>query len=441
MAGAGGVGGAHEVYRGGRHREALELYSAALAAARGHAQRIALHSNRAACYPTLPAFHKAAEECTSVLELDTEHAGALMLRAQTLVTLKDYQSALFDVNRLIEINPSSEVYRNLHARLKTQLSLAPIPESDEESLYTEEDKEDLPPKDNMKNETALVKSDQPSAKLIPENKPVTKALKVEVLPNLHSKPEGLDYSKWDKVENDSSEDDDDDEEDDLPRYKFKVRTIGVCVKHEYPLLSSRALQLRFLDLSQGNKSGMKSCFQRNRGNRGLEHTAQHVLIIPTKPTNASGVLVSFPDTPSCQRAIHVGRGCDHRRLQAPLPGEAPDDLVFAYNGVGLLVPQATSSPSSSSYQQQHDDVVAQLLHEAADDGALLSFENRSSNSDESDEYQHAHCSLAEERRRRMVLSKVGTAVAHEEAKRWRLWRGGAPPWRQRRAARPAQPRH
>jgi tetratricopeptide (TPR) repeat protein len=64
---------------------------------------------------------QAAEECTSVLELDREHAGALMLRAQTLVTLKDYQSALFDVNRLIEINPSSEVYRNLHARLKTQL--------------------------------------------------------------------------------------------------------------------------------------------------------------------------------------------------------------------------------------------------------------------------------------------------------------------------------
>ncbi|KAE8795724.1 protein unc-45A [Hordeum vulgare] len=291
MAGAEAVERAHELYRGGRHREALELYSAALAAARGHAQRIALHSNRAACYLKLHDFHKAAEECTSVLELDTEHAGALMLRAQTLVTLKDYQSALFDVNRLIEINPSSEVYRNLHARLKTQLSLAPIPESDEESLYTEEDKEDLPPKDNTKNETALVKSDQPSAKLIPENKPVTKALKVEVPPNPPSKPEGtiqkpkghseldykeplteapkvqvspglykepltevpkvqvspnlpskpeywgtiqkpnghsgLDYSKWDKVEDDSSEDDEDDDEDDLPRYKFKVRTIGV----------------------------------------------------------------------------------------------------------------------------------------------------------------------------------------------------------------------
>lgn len=46
-----------------------------------------------------------------------------MLRAQTLVTLKEYHSALFDVNRLIELNPSSEVYQNLEARLKTQVVL------------------------------------------------------------------------------------------------------------------------------------------------------------------------------------------------------------------------------------------------------------------------------------------------------------------------------
>jgi len=60
MAGAGAaeVERAHELYRGGRHREALELYSAALAAARAPAQRIALHSNRAACYLKLHDFHK-----------------------------------------------------------------------------------------------------------------------------------------------------------------------------------------------------------------------------------------------------------------------------------------------------------------------------------------------------------------------------------------------
>jgi len=44
-----------------------------------------------------------------------------MLRAQTLVTLKEYQSALFDVTRLMELNPDSEVYQNLEARLRTQL--------------------------------------------------------------------------------------------------------------------------------------------------------------------------------------------------------------------------------------------------------------------------------------------------------------------------------
>jgi len=48
-----------------------------------------------------------------------------MLRAQTLVTLKEYQSALFDVNRLLEVNASSEVYLNLQARLKTQLVCPP----------------------------------------------------------------------------------------------------------------------------------------------------------------------------------------------------------------------------------------------------------------------------------------------------------------------------
>lgn len=50
-----------------------------------------------------------------------------MLRAQTLVTLKEYQSALFDVNRLMELNPSSDAYHNLQSRLKTQLvCISPI---------------------------------------------------------------------------------------------------------------------------------------------------------------------------------------------------------------------------------------------------------------------------------------------------------------------------
>ncbi|XP_076931832.1 uncharacterized protein LOC143597127 [Bidens hawaiensis] len=136
---------AHQMYRDGKYEEALDFYTEALSIAKSNPQKIALHSNRAACFLKLHRFNKAADECTAVLELDYEHTGALMLRAQTLVTLKEYHSALFDVNRLIELNPTSEVYQNLEARLKTQLSLAPIPEDETE---LEEDEEEDEVEDN-----------------------------------------------------------------------------------------------------------------------------------------------------------------------------------------------------------------------------------------------------------------------------------------------------
>lgn len=47
------------------------------------------------------------------------------------------------------------------------------------------------------------------------------------------KPKGhshLDYSRWDRVEEDSSDEDDDDSEEDeesRPQYRFRVRTVGV----------------------------------------------------------------------------------------------------------------------------------------------------------------------------------------------------------------------
>lgn len=43
-------------------------------------------------------------------------------------------------------------------------------------------------------------------------------------PKGHSR---LDYSRWDRVEDESSEDDDDEEEDSQPQFRFRVKTIGV----------------------------------------------------------------------------------------------------------------------------------------------------------------------------------------------------------------------
>ncbi|KAK7334918.1 hypothetical protein VNO80_26684 [Phaseolus coccineus] len=265
---------AHQMYREGRYEEALGFYTEAIALAKTNPQKIALHSNRAACFLKLHDFKKAAEECTSVLELDQKHSGALMLRAQTLVTLKEYHSALFDVNRLLELNPSSEVYQNLQARLKTQLSLAPIPESEEEFEEQEEEEPELiiegenekeemgekyssisnirteqkdelgkgivitecaaheaDPKFSMKqgrnqnDSKNTADSIAPKAPSRESNERHSKGWQTIPKPKGHS---ALDYARWDSVEDDSSDDNSDNEEEEsLPQYRFRVRTVGV----------------------------------------------------------------------------------------------------------------------------------------------------------------------------------------------------------------------
>ncbi|KAA0054651.1 peptidyl-prolyl cis-trans isomerase FKBP5 [Cucumis melo var. makuwa] len=266
---------AHQMYREGLYVEALRFYTEALSMAKTKSQRIALHSNRAACHLKLHDFNKAAEECTWVLELDHKHTGALMLRAQTLVTLKEYHSALFDVNRLIELNPSSEVYQNLHTRLKTQLVwtyyfllLSYCLFSNQFNVYAANEKcnegkeyavtpsfaQIQKPEHNCNLiEKKIIKTTQGNCGLseverVNQKVEVKLTTKSEVVapreqikkgittqgPNgwqTIPKPKGhsaLDYARWDRVEDDSSEDDDDDEEEDSgPQFRFRVRTVGV----------------------------------------------------------------------------------------------------------------------------------------------------------------------------------------------------------------------
>lgn len=193
---------AHQKYRAAQYAEALELYTEALNAATQLNHQIALHSNRAACHLKLQEYKLAAEECSAVLELDAKHAGALMLRAQTLVALKDYHSALFDVNRLLEINPDSEVYHNLQTRLKTQMALAPIPEADHES----------PPGSPSHPQRKL-------PALAPPPKPAGWAAIPK--PKGHT---GVDYSRWSGLGDDVSSDDEEEEE---PQYRYRLTNVGL----------------------------------------------------------------------------------------------------------------------------------------------------------------------------------------------------------------------
>ncbi|KAK6934782.1 hypothetical protein RJ641_034937 [Dillenia turbinata] len=260
---------AHQLYRDGRHEEALGFYTEALSMAKSKPQKIALHSNRAACFLKLHNFKKAAEECTSVLELDQNHTGALMLRAQTLVTLKEYHSALFDVNRLMELNPSSEVYRNLEARLKTQLvpderskmacnkgnlqvvtfssshvrkSLAPIPECEAEQEEEEEEvvKTEVVERNYEEKNVVdpVVQKEQKAEStgnfevIASQKQIVNNGLSEENSRGWQAiaKPKGhsrLDYSRWDSVDDDSSEDEDDEDDESQLQYRFRVRNVGV----------------------------------------------------------------------------------------------------------------------------------------------------------------------------------------------------------------------
>ncbi|KAG7595348.1 Tetratricopeptide repeat [Arabidopsis thaliana x Arabidopsis arenosa] len=255
----------HQLYRDGKYKEALLFFTEALTAAKAKPQKIALHSNRAACFLKLNDFNKAAEECTCVLELDQKHSGALSLRAQTLVSLKDYQSALFDVTRLMELNPDSKVYQNLEARLRTQLSLAPIPESEAE-LEEDEEESDVEQQDTQdkksreferrdkrfesvvsirrdietQGEDANINKGEVVAPKTPEVREQN-SKEVPLLSGKQSnawqaipKPKGhstLDYARWDTVEDDSSEEEDDEDSDDSdespPQYRFRVKTVGV----------------------------------------------------------------------------------------------------------------------------------------------------------------------------------------------------------------------
>jgi len=60
---------AHQMYREGRYEEALGFYTEAIAMAKTNPQKIALHSNRAACFLKLHDFKKVTCLSRSLLNL------------------------------------------------------------------------------------------------------------------------------------------------------------------------------------------------------------------------------------------------------------------------------------------------------------------------------------------------------------------------------------
>ncbi|KAL5568752.1 hypothetical protein UlMin_025327 [Ulmus minor] len=197
---------AHQMYCEGRYEEALGFYSEVLAMAKTKLQKTTLHSNRAACYLKFHDFKK----------LDQNHTGALILRVQNLVILKEYHLALFDVNQLIELNPSSEIrgeieiYEEKEGGLNVK-SKATVQSVDLSSSTTA-------------NEN-VISPKPPTKKVVSEQ---GKDLKVNFVKNTPLAEVGhltLDYGRWNRVED--NDDDEDEDEEDQPQDQFCLKTIGV----------------------------------------------------------------------------------------------------------------------------------------------------------------------------------------------------------------------
>lgn len=133
-------------------------------------------------------------------------------------------------------------------------SLAPIPE-DEAELEEEEDENDAKQEhckeedtreaeegedggDQMMEEVVVDEQKAEVEVVNPKTEVTTQTKSVGKLSEEQSsgwqaipKPKGhsqLDYSRWDRVEDESSEDDEEEDEDESqPQYRFRVRTVGV----------------------------------------------------------------------------------------------------------------------------------------------------------------------------------------------------------------------
>lgn len=75
------------------------------------------HCNRAACHLSLEDFELAAEDCTKALDRNPIYIKAIMRRCQAQEALTNYDEALLDAKRCLELDPTNAVAAEAVPRL------------------------------------------------------------------------------------------------------------------------------------------------------------------------------------------------------------------------------------------------------------------------------------------------------------------------------------
>mmetsp|Transcript_4489 Transcript_4489/g.5202 ORF Transcript_4489/g.5202 Transcript_4489/m.5202 type:complete len:228 (-) Transcript_4489:34-717(-) len=100
----------NECFKEKNYLEAIEYYSDALDYAPEedsfNYSKAVYYSNRAACFLYLKRYEEVIDDCTFALELEPRYVKALTRRSQAYEALDELESALEDMNKVVEIDPT-----------------------------------------------------------------------------------------------------------------------------------------------------------------------------------------------------------------------------------------------------------------------------------------------------------------------------------------------
>lgn len=71
-------------------------------------QRAIYFSNRAACHMRLEEYSEAAIDCSAALDLHPTYVKALVRRASAFEAINDYEAALTDLRKVVELEPQNK---------------------------------------------------------------------------------------------------------------------------------------------------------------------------------------------------------------------------------------------------------------------------------------------------------------------------------------------
>ncbi|KAL4200871.1 hypothetical protein AMTRI_Chr02g255790 [Amborella trichopoda] len=112
----------NKLFGGGNYDEALTQYALALElcpdSPLSSEIRSMCHANRAVCFSKLGRDTETVKECTEALKLNPTYVKALLRRAEANEKLENFEEAIADRKRILELDPANEQSRRAIGRLE-----------------------------------------------------------------------------------------------------------------------------------------------------------------------------------------------------------------------------------------------------------------------------------------------------------------------------------